>query len=716
MKLPGDALDKESQAIQECLFCELTTIVDFPELLVESGCVLEVDPKSNKFQLVAQTALATFDLEPRAITHYQSHLAGEVGELKKIIPVSNSGSQVDLTNGDRVKHRHFILPVIRQQKLLGALVLYLKAEHEFSEKEINTLKRFTQALSGLLFANQFFQEKQLSELVLERSNHGIILTDENLSIMWVNKTFEKITGYICNEIVGNKPSILSSGRHNKKFYTEMWRSLIDNGSWEGEIWNKRKNGDVFPELINIIALKNNQDEICHYAAIFKDISAIKKAEEKIYQLAYFDTLTGLANRRYFLQHLAENIKVSKRRNERLTLMYIDLDGFKNVNDTLGHHGGDQLLAKIGSRLKKIFREADFIARLGGDEFCVLISNNCDESNAATIADNCLDEIKKNATIEGHIIKPKVSIGIAYYPEDGSSSEELLKAADIAMYESKTLGKNRFTFYDKKMTLILEKRKLFEHDLQRALKRGEFELYYQPKVDLASGRMRGVEALIRWNHPRSGLITPKDFIPELESLSIIDRVGCWVMEAACTQLKQWHSAGFTDLTMAVNISPCHFEQAGFVSNVKQVVEKTKIDPSSLEIEITESMTHSLDISINTCLKIKAIGVRVAIDDFGTGYSSLSILSKLDINTLKIDKLFVDDLLKDTKMGLVLAGIHSLALGLGYDTVVEGVETKEQVELLRNLGYTTVQGCYFSKPVRSDRIPSLVNVDFCDSLKR
>ncbi len=715
IKLPDESLDSKKRAINGSLMSLLETIVTLPWIDSDSAGVFSADPKTHRLTLVASLNLPSFIENSCAFVNYGECQCGKAAVSETLIHTSCM-NKLHLTRFDGMKkYGNYALPISYQSDLLGVLVVYVKEGHQYSKKEAEVITSFAKTISYLLLSRKILQEKQLSDLVLAHSKQGIMLTDNSLEIIWVNEMFETITGYKCKEIVGEKPSLLSSGKHGADFYKDMWEEIKRNDSWEGEVWNRRKNGEIYLELLNIIALKNNDGEVLNYGAIFKDLSLIKSAEEKIHKLAYYDSLTGFANREYFLQYLDESIKTSRRRNECLTLLYIDLDGFKNINDTLGHHIGDQLLVKIGKRLKHMLRETDFIARLGGDEFCILVSNVYDESNAALVAENCLKQINKTMCIEERVIKLEASIGIAYFPNDAETAGEYLKAADTAMYESKIRGKNRFTFYDKAMTLELEKRLTFEHLLKKALKNEQFELYYQPKIDLKSGKISGVEALIRWNHPKKGLMTPIHFVPVLEKLGIIDKVGLWVMQTACKQLRHWNTHGLPDLQMAVNISPTHFGQPGFVKSVENIIRKTEINPEYLEIEITESMAGNLNLLAQTCLKLKKLGVKIAIDDFGTGYSSLSILGKLNIHTLKIDKLFIDDLPSDNRMALMLGGIQSLAKGLGYGTVVEGVETEEQAKLLYGLGFKTVQGYYFSRPVPVLDIPLLIHTNFTQRYK-
>ncbi len=438
----------------------------------------------------------------------------------------------------------------------------------------------------------------------------------------------------------------------------------------------------------------------------QDVSILRKAEQKIFDMAYYDELTGLANRGHFREHLKEKVKHARRRQTQFALLYIDLDGFKQINDMMGHEKGDVFLRHFSSNLKQAVREADFIARLGGDEFCVLLGDIQGSMDCVPTAQRCLELRDVPIVIDNHSIYPQMSIGIAVYPQDGADDDSLLKAADAAMYAAKQGGKHNYAFYDNEMTERAARRVRLEADLQRALKQEEFFLVYQPKVDLHSNELKGVEALIRWRHPERGLVPPDEFIDTAERIGLIRELGEWVLDRACRQLREWKQQG-VNLQMAVNIASNHFSSAHFVDRVRETLQRHEIAEGELEVEITESMTRDPQQHLKVCRELRRCGVRVAIDDFGTGYSSLSVLKQLQVDTLKVDKSFIQHLPSDRSSTLMVRAIVDMALGLGFDVVAEGVEDEAQADFLRQLGCPYVQGFYFSRPVEADKIPAMLD---------
>ena len=441
----------------------------------------------------------------------------------------------------------------------------------------------------------------------------------------------------------------------------------------------------------------------------QDISIIKSAEKRIFDMAYFDELTGLANRTHFHQQLEEQIKIAKRKNKKLAILYIDLDGFKEINDTLGHDRGDEYLKAVTGKLKKTLRDIDFIARLGGDEFCIIQSDIKEGIDASIIADRCLALSQGTIKLDTQQIHPKMSIGIAVFPDDGGQTSILLRAADTAMYSAKHNGKNAYAFYNSQMTADSVSRLQLETDLQKALLNDEFKLWYQPKISLSTGAMTGVEALIRWQHPERGLVTPDHFIAAAERIGLINKIGEWVLVTACKQQQAWKKQNIK-LDVAINISSGHFSSIGFPEKVEQEIKRFKLDPGDLEIEITESQTRNPEEHISICHQLQEKGIRIAIDDFGTGYSSLSVLKQLKINTLKVDREFIRDLPHEPSAALMVSTIVNMSLALGYSVVAEGVENHEQAMFLRELGCPLVQGYYFSKPVPVEKISEMVDTCF------
>ena len=444
--------------------------------------------------------------------------------------------------------------------------------------------------------------------------------------------------------------------------------------------------------------------------IMQDITQQHAAEQRIRQLAYFDELTGIPSRAYFYQHIGGLIKGALRRGERFSLLYLDLDGFKDVNDGLGHDAGDVMLKVIAGRLQQVLRDSDFVARLSGDEFCILVDNIKDQYDAADVSRRCLEEINRPVTLGAQKLHPRCSIGIAHFPEDGRDLHSLLKAADSAMYQAKEEGKHRYAFYQPALTALAETRLQMEHDLRLAIERNELELHYQPQIELQSGNMVGVEALMRWRHPIKGLIFPDDFIAVAERIGLIKDLGVWLLKTACTQAVAWREMGLPRIQMAVNISPTHFQDPALATTIIEVLGETGWEAGDLELEVTESVVQTTGENIDMFNHLRAIGLRIAIDDFGTGYSSLSSLKYLPIDCLKVDRMFVTDMLKDPDSSILLGAIVSVAHALGHDVIAEGVETHEQAIALSGIGCQVVQGYHFSRPVTADQIPDLARKQF------
>ncbi|MEE9321926.1 MAG: EAL domain-containing protein [Granulosicoccus sp.] len=440
----------------------------------------------------------------------------------------------------------------------------------------------------------------------------------------------------------------------------------------------------------------------------QDITDIKSAEQKIYNMAYYDGLTGLANRAYFHEHLETYVAYAQREEHQFAVIYIDLDNFKGVNDSYGHECGDIYLKRFANHVSKSLRQTDFVARLGGDEFCILLPDIKGTSDAIISAERCLEITEHTMQIGNHRIHPKLSIGISIYPDDGSDPDEIVKSADLAMYYAKQNNNQRYAFYEAKMAAHSLERVKLEADLRLALDNDEFELWYQPKVDILNDRISGVEALIRWRHPDRGIVAPDLFISIAERVGMIKDIGEWVVQTACQQLYEWNQQGYR-LQMAVNISGDHFAANGFVEFINSTVKLTGISSNDLEVEITESLSRDPTAHSRVCHELRSTGIRVAIDDFGTGYSSLSVLSNLEVDTLKIDRSFIQGLPEQHSSKLMVKAIIELSLGLGYDVVAEGVETKEQLEFLRLLNCPFVQGYYFSKPQMAADIQLELNAD-------
>ena len=539
---------------------------------------------------------------------------------------------------------------------------------------------------------------RLAAHVFEYSGEAIVITDRDNRIVEVNPSFTRMTGYTAEEVHGKNPGILSSGRATKEEYRVMWAAIEEHGFWQGEMWDRRKDGNIYPKLLTISVVRNYQGDIDFYIASFADLSEQKATEEKIRHVAHHDALTGLPNRLYLHISLEQAIAAARRENAEVALLFIDLDRFKIINDTLGHHVGDSLLVEVAQRLRKCVRESDLLARLGGDEFVVAISGDDAINIAAHVAEKILGSLSRPYHIAGNALHSTPSIGISLYPHDGDSIESLMKNADAAMYHAKSMGRNNFQFFSTEMTQSSSERLQLEDSLHRALEHGEFIVYYQPQADFASGRLVGAEALIRWRHPERGMISPLDFIPLAEENGMILPIGAWVLREVCRQLKAWRELGLTGLHVAVNLSPRQFHQDGLVENILGALREFDVPAAALELEITESsVMENPDEAVSLMNRLNQNGLSIAIDDFGTGYSSLSYLKRFPVSKLKIDRSFVMDIPGDANDTAIAIAVIQLARSLGLKTVAEGVETAEQRQFLSDQGCDLLQGYWYSRPL-------------------
>jgi diguanylate cyclase (GGDEF)-like protein/PAS domain S-box-containing protein len=545
------------------------------------------------------------------------------------------------------------------------------------------------------------QQQRIAATAFE-SQEGMMVTDADGSILKVNKAFTLITGYVPEEVIGKSPHILSSGHHNDLFYKAMWERINRTGEWEGEIWNRRKNGEAYPEYLTITAVKDSSRRITNYVATMMDITASKASEEEIRNLAFFDPLTRLPNRRLLQDRLQQALASKGRSGKEGAILFIDLDNFKSLNDTLGHDIGDMLLEQVAVRLTTCVREGDTVARIGGDEFVVMLedlSANTMEAAEQTesVANKILATLGQYYQIRSHVHHSTPSIGATLF-SNSKSIEELLKQADIAMYQAKKGGRNTLRFFDPRMQQSISARMALELELRNALKKQQFHLYYQIQLDNARQPL-GAEALIRWIHPERGLVSPAEFIPMAEEIGLIFPIGWWVLETACAQIKAWQKNTHTcDLILSVNVSAKQFHQADFVDQVAAVVQQYGINPTLLKLELTESMlVENIEDTIATMNALNVIGVRISLDDFGTGYSSLQYLKRLPLDQLKIDQSFVRDIATDSSDKAIVTTIIAMARNLGLDVIAEGVETEEQRQFLENAGCLHYQGYLFGKPV-------------------
>jgi diguanylate cyclase (GGDEF)-like protein/PAS domain S-box-containing protein len=544
------------------------------------------------------------------------------------------------------------------------------------------------------------------------SQEGIIVTDADGIVLRINQAAVRITGYSSAEIVGKTPHLLRSGRHDATFYKTMWDSIHRSGTWESEIWNRHKNGEIYPEHITITAVKDAEGNVTHYVATFNDITLSKKAEDEIRNLAFYDPLTRLPNRRLLLDRLRQALAASTRSCKKGALLFIDLDNFKTLNDTLGHDIGDLLLQQVADRLIACVREDDTVARLGGDEFVVMLEDLSEQDIEAaalteTVCKKILEVLDQPYRLAMHDYRNTASIGATLFKAHELAIEELLRQADIAMYQAKKAGRNMLQFFDPQMQENITARVALEGELRRALEYGQFRLHYQIQVG-SGNRPLGAEALIRWVHPERGLLSPAVFIPLAEETGIILSLGLWVLETACVQLKQWECSPLTsDLQLAINVSALQFHQSDFVEQVREALHSSGAKPDRLKLELTESLVlKDIDDTVRKMEALRRLGVRFAMDDFGTGHSSLSSLKRLPLDQLKIDQSFVRDIVVDVDDAIIVQTIIAMANNLGMDVIAEGVETEAQRDFLARHGCPVFQGYLFGKPIPADEFESLL----------
>lgn len=550
------------------------------------------------------------------------------------------------------------------------------------------------------------QQLYLSAKVFESSREGIVITDADNVIVSVNPAYTEISGYTAEEAIGKTPRLVSSGKHGKAFYRGMWKDIRNRGYWQGEVINRRKNGDLYPQWISINVIRDRTGQITHHVGIMSDLSDFKAAEEQIQFLSNFDSLTHLPNRSLLRDRTLLALAAARRSHRQVVMMYIDLDRFKIINDSLGPDAGDRLLKELSRRLVKHLHPDDTLSRQGGDELMLLLPDTNAEG-AAHVAQKILTLIARPFVIDGRHLTLTASIGIAEYPQDGDTFDQLAQSADAAMFRAKERGRNNFQFYTRqlheKARHVLE----IENDLRQALHRGELVLYYQPQVDAKTLEIIGAEALIRWSHPRKGMVSPGQFIPVAEESGLIVDIGEWVLHEAVSQAVAWQAAGLRIVPVAVNISVAQFRQDALYQKVVHALDEHKLEPTLLELEITEGVAmENSERTTGMLDNLNALGVKLSIDDFGTGYSSLSYLKRYKIDKLKIDQSFIRDLGSDSEDDGIVTAIIGMAKSLGFKTIAEGVETREQLDFLKRKDCDEIQGYLFSKPVPAETFAELL----------
>lgn len=551
------------------------------------------------------------------------------------------------------------------------------------------------------------QKLRQAAAVFEHTNDAIIITDADEKIIAVNKAFSRVTGYTAEEVIGKNPRLLKSERHDKEFYRDLWHSIERTGAWQGEIWDRRKSGEVFPAWQSIVAVKDQSGKITDYISVFSDITTIKEAEKKLISLAYHDALTGLPNRLLFNDRMAQSLARAKRDRRRVALLLLDLDRFKLINDTLGHTAGDALLQIVAARLSGAIREEDTVARLGGDEFAIILSRIEKAEEAAILAEKIISLVALPVHVTNRVLIISTSVGISIYPDDTTDVSALVKCADMAMYAAKRDGKNGYEFYSHEMTATANETLLIDHGLRGAIRANELELRFQPQVDLPEQKIGGVEALVRWNRHGRGLENPAKFIPVAEETDLIESLGDWVLDAACEQLMRWRSAGIPPLRIGVNVSARQLRKPRFVEDMRHRMKMLQpLSGFRLDLEITETALQTNPAAVEILWDLKPLGLKFAIDDFGIGYSSLGSLKHLPVDILKIDRSFIQGIPANNDDKAIAIAIISMGHNLGMSIIAEGIETASQFQFLLEQHCDVGQGFFFYHPLHVEEIWDLL----------
>ena len=563
--------------------------------------------------------------------------------------------------------------------------------------------RFARASQLLQPLKENRERLRQAAAVFDCTREGVLVTDARGLIVHVNRAFMAITGYQREDVMGQQPSLFKSGRHSSNFYQEMFQSLARTGEWSGEIWNRRKSGEIYPQWQTIRGIFDDQGRVSHYVAVFSDISAIKDSEHELAHLAHHDPLTGLPNRLLFTDRAEQALASAQLHKRGCALLLLDLDHFKIINDSFGHNVGDQLLKRVGERLTALLGPGVTLARLGGDEFAVLAESCPQVAQAGGLAQRVLETMKQPFIFDGHQLFISASIGISLFPNDALSAEQLLRNADSALFKAKSAGREGYALYTEELTAHAQNRVEIASELRRALERQELCVYYQPVHELHGGRLIGVEALVRWQHPERGLVPPVEFIPIAERTGLIAEIDAWVMNQACGQMCQWLSQGAPLRFIAVNVSSRLFARRELYAQVAQVLHETGLDPAFLELEVTESaVMQDPEVALEQMHRLRELGLRLAIDDFGTGYSSLLRLKRLPVQKLKIDQGFVAGLPWDDDDAAIVRVVIALAKSMGMQVHAEGIEQVEQARFLLDQQCDMGQGYWYGRPVPAEEM--------------
>lgn len=655
----------------------------------EAGKIIYVNPTACEILDFAEQEL--IDAEAHTLFHVHDEIHPPVKGLCPIRHQALSGKiyrsseeHFRCRNGKIIRVSVVSSPLWSDNTLSGSVVLFRNITAEYEDKE----------------------RLQHSDIAFSSLAEAVMVAGRSGEIQAVNRAFTQITGYPEEEVIGQTPRVLKSGRHDIAFYKQLWHSITDAGSWEGEIWNRRKSGEIYPEHLRIAAVRRGDGVITGFVATFSDITEKLRQEQALRKLAYHDPLTGLHNRAAFLEMFDHSLGHAERRGRRLALLYLDLDRFKKINDTLGHVIGDQVLEECATRLRESVRNEDEVARLGGDEFIIMLEEFAHVETPARVARKTLSLLAQPITIEHHLLHVTTSIGIAVYPDDGKDATSLLKNADAAMYMAKREGRNGYHYFTPTMAKREEDRFNLEIDLHTALHNEEFLLHYQPKVNLRTGQVSGLEALLRWQHPVRGLLTPSDFLEVAHEGGVMRDITHWVITEACRQLQEWLDVGLDPGRIGINIDSHTFNSVDAYDQIGRTVEVSGISPTRVELEIPESGLLEKSFDDEFWKLLVDMGFELSIDDFGIGESSLLRLKHLPVTTLKIDKSFVRDIETDEDDRAIIRTVVAMGQSLGVRVLAEGVEQTSQLAFLSQMDCDEAQGHLFSLPVPAEQIPALL----------
>ena len=620
---------------------------------------------------------------------------------ERLHPEDRSATEQRLDAMVAERRQHYV-GVFRMRHRDGSY-RWLQARGQFLFDSAGRLTRFIGTLTDITQRRADEESLRQAAAVFESTQEGVLVTDTQQRIVHVNPAFSRITGFAAEEVLGRTPTHFKSGRHGADFYQQLWHTLSEQDSWSGEIWNRRKNGEVFPMWQRIRAIRDESGALSQYVAVFSDISAIKHSQRELDFLAHHDPLTGLPNRLLFGERIEQALQRARRDGRRGALLLLDLDNFKIVNESLGHNTGDLLLKMLGERLGAAFGSKVTLARLGGDEYGVLYDDCAGEEQASQLALQTLDSLSQPFLLDEQRLFVGASIGISLFPDDGDSVEQLMRNADSALFRAKNSGRQTFSFYSQEMTQHALTRVRLESQLRQALEEGQLRVHYQPIHRLADHSMVGVEALVRWQHPERGLVPPGEFIPIAEDSGLIGAIDAWVLEQSCAQMVRWLQQGTSLEFVAVNVSSRLFSRGELDLRVERVLRDSGLEPARLELEVTESAVMDNPQRAEELLShLHGLGIRLAIDDFGTGYSSLARLKRLPVQKLKLDQSFVRGLPQDREDAAIASAVVTLGQRLGLRVLAEGIETEEQANYLREAGCGYGQGYWFGRPQPAEQL--------------